>query len=176
MTEFTLEELIKLIDALVRMGPPVEPFERNDWNKRRIGVGETITVDFLNQIYTAQKGEYPPNLITINSEVIPNEYNKRSKGAMKAAKYIWVIDNNGLRMMLDSVPNPQATERNEANVCHTNITGGKKALQGGELWFDENGTVYINNLSGRYGAINEQQERAVFDYFSLYYPKVVQLP
>ena len=76
-------------------------------------------------------------------------------------------------MMLDATPNP-AAER--GNVCHTNITGGMPALQGGELWFGEDGNVYINNASGRYGANSILQEEAVIEYFNLLGYDVVQLP
>ncbi len=38
-------------------------------------------------------------------------------------------------------------------VKHTNLTGGKTACCGGEMWFDpaDDGLVYANGCSGRYG-------------------------
>lgn len=88
-------------------------------------------------------------------------------------QYIWVIDKTGLCMMLDATPNPAAKR---GNVCHTNITGGTPALQGGELWFGEDGKIYVNNELGRYGAVTSKQEEAVIDYFISLGYHAVQLP
>jgi hypothetical protein len=61
-------------------------------------------------------------------------------------------------------------------VCHTNITGRRKALQGGELWFGADNTIYINNESGRFKAITADQRQAILDYFRRFGFLVVQLP
>lgn len=76
-------------------------------------------------------------------------------------KYIWVITPDGLLMAHETTPPHSELKR----MCHSNLTGGKKAYQGGELWFLEDNSVVINFYSGRYGAENKIQEKAVIDYF-----------
>ena len=40
---------------------------------------------------------------------------------------------------------------------HTNLTGGKNAYIGGELWFETTGSLYISGGSGRYPPIDQNQ-------------------
>jgi hypothetical protein len=68
------------------------------------------------------------------------------------------------QIILESIPNPEAQKKGV--VCHTNITGGKPALQGGELWFGDDDKVYLNHYSGRYGAITVEHRQAVLAYFT----------
>lgn len=89
-------------------------------------------------------------------------------------KYLWIIDKSGLKIIRESTPNPKAEKKGV--VCHTNITGGQHALQGGELWFGQDNRVYVNNKSGRYGANTTVQEEAVIAYFVSLGLEAVQLP
>lgn len=81
-------------------------------------------------------------------------------------KYLWIIDEQGLKVMPESTPNPYSDRK---IVCHTNITGGAPALQGGELWFGDDGKVYLNYKSGRYGAkigsLGTAHRIAVLEFF-----------
>ena len=60
--------------------------------------------------------------------------------------YIWVIDENGIPYVLDE---------SLAELCgrrpkHTNLTGGRMAYAGGEMWFEAVDKLYISGGSGRY--------------------------
>ncbi|WP_375443896.1 hypothetical protein [uncultured Fibrella sp.] len=129
---------------------------------RSISVGEDILFDA--ETFNATNGGKPPNCVVISSATVFQQ--------SKDGLYLWVIDQNGLRILLEATPNPIAKR---GVVCHTNITGGALALQGGELWFGDDDKVYINYSSGRYGALTAVQEEAVIDYFTSLGYDVVQL-
>lgn len=111
-------------------------------------------VIFLDQIISLESGQIPPDCLRCDSSDFTS--------LPPDKKYLWIIDTEGLRIIHEMTPNPLATR---GRVCHTNITGRRKALQGGELWFSTDDTVYINNQSGRFKAITFEQRQAVLDYF-----------
>jgi hypothetical protein len=147
---------------LVRLGPAVLPFERSTFN-REVMPGEDII--FLDYIISLESGTIPTDCLrcdTSDTTSLPID-----------RKYLWVIDHEGLRIIHEMTPNSLAAR---GHVCHTNITGRRKALQGGELWFDLDNTIYINNQSGRFKAVTIDQRQAVLDYFRQLGFAVVQLP
>lgn len=142
------------------LGPAVLPFERRGFD-RDVLEGEDI--HFIDDLYDATDDGKPENVIEVNPETIDVD--------PKTGRYLWVITATGMHIILEATPNP-ASQRQI--VVHSNITGGKAALQGGELWFGTDGVVYINYRSGRYGAMTEQQMQTVVEYFNyVQYEKVV---
>jgi hypothetical protein len=147
---------------LIRLGSPVSPFERRGF-KKSIEAGEDII--FVDDIITIGDRHIPKGCLRCDLSApiyTPDDH-----------KYLWIIDQKGLRVILERTSNPDAVR---GYVCHTNITGGGKALQGGELWFDFSGTIYLNYKSGRYGANSEEHREAVLEYFQRLGFTVVQLP
>jgi hypothetical protein len=134
-----------------RLGPAVLPYERGVANKP-IGSGEDIL--FLDHIMSLNTGVIPAGCLRCEM-LQPMELPANRK-------YLWIIDHKGLRIILEATPNPLADRR---CVCHTNITGGASALQGGELWFDTSDQIHLNYKSGRYGDPTPDQQQAVLDYF-----------
>lgn len=140
---------------LKRLGPEVEPFERLNRNnksliKRQVLTGEKKSFDDF--IIDATDGNINEYDIVITSIDNLNEENR----------YLWIIDSNGVYFLIEKTPNDEAQRK---KVCHSNITKGKKALQGGELWFIGVKHIVLNFRSGRYGAENLDQEKAVIEYF-----------
>lgn len=150
-------------DWIERLGPSVLPFERRQFSSK-IAVGEDIL--FADETIDGNAGVRPIDAPLLSVETILNSQ-------PVAGKYLWIIDYQGLKLLPEATPNPYAARQ---MVCHTNITGGRAALQGGELWFGDDGKVYINNKSGRYGANTIVQQTAVLDYFRSLSYDVVQLP
>jgi hypothetical protein len=72
------------------------------------------------------------------------------------------VNDDGLFLQLEDTPNLAAKRK---CICHTNLTAGKKAYQGGELWFVSKHEVVINYNSGRFGAEDDGQMDAVLAYF-----------
>ena len=148
-------------DLIARLGPETYPFERRRPLGRSVVAGEDIVFEAFN----ASEGGLPPNYMSTPVDLIFTQG--------KHGLYLWVIDQNGLKILLEATPN-LASER--GIVCHTNITGGAPALQGGELWFGEDSKLYLNYQSGRYGAATDVQRQAVLDYFAAVGYEVVSLP
>ncbi|MBO0937974.1 hypothetical protein J2I47_15565 [Fibrella sp. HMF5335] len=121
---------------------------------------------FDDAVFDATNGGLPPDCIETPIESVTRQ------GSV--GRYLWVIDSLGLKIILEATPNPKRTTR--PIVCHTNITGGKPALHGGELWFGADDKVYINNASGRYGNAEPEQWEAVLAYFTFIGYEVVSLP
>ena len=146
---------------LARLGPAVLPFERSGFD-RTVLDGEDVI--FLDHIISLESRTIPPGCFRCDSpDLSPLPTDK---------KYLWVIDHEGLRIIHEMTPNPLAPR---GCVCHTNITGRRKALQGGELWFGTDDSIYVNNQSGRFKAVTADQRQAILDYFRLLGFSVVQL-
>ena len=136
-----------------RLGPAVLPFERTQFT-RQVLDGEDII--FIDYIIDAGREGNPASIVRTNPALITNG------DIPMDGKYLWIIDESGLKLLAESTRNPFAARK---VVCHTNITGGEKAYQGGECWFGTDNNVYINNRSGRYGAQTLAQRNAILDYF-----------
>jgi hypothetical protein len=139
---------------LQRLGPAVDPFERlNTANQslppQKLAIGEsTLLEDFL---YEATDDGSPPNVVVAGEDRL-----------LPGSCYLWVIKPDG-RLFVIFEHTPVNSRRGHA--CHTNITGGEKALQGGEMWFLGDKRVFVNFKSGRYGRTTIDQEIAVIEYF-----------
>jgi hypothetical protein len=144
------------------LGPSVLPFERQGFIRDMLD-GEEIHFD--GQLYDATDDGKPHDVVEVNPDTIELD--------PEAGRYLWVITEIGMHIILEATPNPASPRQ---KVCHSNITGGQPALQGGELWFGTDECVYINYRSGRYGAVTEEQEQIVVDYFKFVgYDKVIVL-
>lgn len=152
-------------EQIDKLGPEILPFERRERGfKGIIKEGEAIPFDdFIHNVTVSG----PPKdiFIVLFVDILNN--------SPLSGKYLWIIDKAGFKILLEATPNAEAERR---MICHTNITGGMPALQGGELWFGDDGRVYINNKSGRYGAHTTVQEDAVIAYFVSLGLDAIQLP
>lgn len=152
-------------DQLNNLGELVQPFERTGF-KRKVLEGEALKIPFLPSIYDATDNNYPENVLRAAPQNILN-------GEAELAKYLWIISTDGLVIIPEQTPNQNAAR---GVVCHTNLTEGKAAIQGGELWFGEDDVVYINNKSGRYGATTLKEREAILEYFqSVGYKNIEQI-
>ncbi|MGN6307106.1 MAG: hypothetical protein ACTHNH_19980 [Mesorhizobium sp.] len=61
---------------------------------------------------------------------------------LRTSKYLWVIAE-------DAVPFGKECGA-EVDIKHTNLTAGGKAFCGGEVWFADKESIYLNGGSGRY--------------------------
>lgn len=149
------EELDKILE---KIGPKTLPFAR--W-KRDKEIEWYEIKDFSHLAFSPTTlGEIPPNAIIFKelSEII-TKTEIRENG-----KYLWVINKEAELLILLEVTENKDNEI-RGHICHSNLTKGEEAYQGGELWFMENGEVYITFSSGRYHAFNKLQEEGVLEYF-----------
>lgn len=67
-------------------------------------------------------------------------------------RHLWVIMPTRLPVILETAPRVQPPQLTASRAKHTNLTGGRPACCGGELWVDavDSGLLYVNGGSGRY--------------------------
>lgn len=139
------------------LGPPVLPFERSDTKTFDLddlkSRGEAHNDEFQYAIYNGIDDGRPT---TPYLEVTIEE--KESERILKGRKfkrkcYLWVIDETSIKIILEKTPNilRGSSISNKNYVCHSNITGCNPALAGGEMYFCEDGNIYMNFASDRYG-------------------------
>lgn len=133
------------------LGPPALPFERQGFIREML---EGEDIHFEEHLYNATDDGKPENVVEVNPETIELD--------PETGRYLWVITTSGMHLILEDTPNPASPRQ---KVCHSNITGGQAALQGGELWFGTDEKIYINYRSGRYGALTEDHMQTVVAYF-----------
>lgn len=74
-------------------------------------------------------------------------------------RYLWAILPDSVPVILETGETVQPPPLSMGVVKHTNLTGGKPACCGGELWSDaiNSRLLYVNGGSGRYGARSPKQ-------------------
>ena len=166
-------------DEIKLFGPLIPPFGRNNREDKLkvIAGGEDILYDIDDGAYDATNNNTPSNCVYVNGEefelLLKNCPAYRDEFFEK--KYLWVIGRFGLRFIKENTRN-SARAGQKKYVCHTNLTGGGDAYQGGEVWFCEDERIGINYFSDRYGATTPAQWNAVIDHFrNVGYKNVVEL-
>lgn len=151
------------------LGPPVLPFERSlnkvfdieDLKSK----GEAHNDEFLYAVHDGIENGLPT---TPYLEVTVEERDKHrilEGRKFKEKCYLWVIDSVSIKIILERTPNALrgAVIPSKRFVCHTNITACHAVLTGGEMYFCEDGNIYINFASDRYGyrGPDERKKRVI---------------
>ena len=94
-----------------------------------------------------------------------------SRDEQGANRYLWVIDANGIPYVREA-----PIQSIGGNVPkHTNLTGGRRAYLGGELWFASHSRLYVSGGSGRYPPVDRAQLDCAFRVFRDFDYDVVSL-
>ena len=100
----------------------------------------------------------PPKIVKLSAEEI--EELKRDPIGFRDNKvlyrekcFLWIIDESSLKIAREKKRNVKRAHDPDF-ICHTNLTNGGKAYIGGEVLFGEDGFLYVNNFSDRYGGRN----------------------
>lgn len=160
-----------------QLPPMVAPFGRsNKPHDRKILLdGETEYEPFDGFIHPAENNGLPNNVVFVTEEEIKNYI--EITGRFQEKSYLWVIDQTMIKIVRERTRNVLRTH-DPNHVCHTNLTGGQTAHVGGEMFFAEDGRVYINPFSDRYGGVNISinQWVATKNYFiSVGYVKLIDI-
>ena len=75
--------------------------------------------------------------------------------------YLWVIDDRGVPYLLEI----SMSTLGDKLPKHTNLTGGKQAYVGGQLWFIDRRGMYVSGGSGRFPPLDEEQLTAAIAVF-----------
>lgn len=150
------------------LGPLIKPFERSrkEEYKKVIGKGEGHNHEFLDKIHDGidNHNPYPFYQITIDEL---NTYRIKEGGSFDEKCYLWVIDKTSIKLIWERTSNALRGEGNPDKpwVCHTNITGCEPAFIGGEIYFCEDGYIYVNFKSDRYGwPESDEKKQMALDY------------
>ena len=155
-------------------GPLRAPFETSNKppEKKIIRDAHKIRDAFEDRIHDARDDghpAFPPSVAFATLEQIEKLIGNILEGReRRTICYLWVIDDLGIiNMLWEGIENLSDLE--EKAVKHTNITGGAKAYHGGEAFFCEEGKLYVNNKSDRYGQSEDNHWDAVMSYFKEVY-------
>jgi hypothetical protein len=151
-------------DEKALLGPPVSPFERSEKAEhlRVLRDGEDHRAEFEDFIYDAIDDDKPTQSY-VELEIYEIDI-IRNTGTYREKCFLWVIDDNdSIKMIRETTRN--ALRTHDPYVCHTNLTGAGKAYLGGELFFCEDGNIYVSPKSDRYGWPSPQQWQAALNYF-----------
>lgn len=98
-------------------------------------------------------------------------YPPQSRETSGCNTYLWVIDDRGIPYLIES-----PMDILDGNVPkHTNLTGGKPAYIGGQLWFSDTIHMLVSGGSGRFPPLDEDQLAAAVAVFSSFKYKVTSL-
>lgn len=131
----------------------VEPFGRSNKapEARILKDGEKESDGFSPPAHPAEFDGMPNGIVYVTEEEI--EAHLKVRGRFKEKCFLWVIDETMIRIIREKTQNIKRAF-DATCVCHTNLTGGEQARVGGEMFFAEDGQVFINPWSDRYGGIN----------------------
>jgi hypothetical protein len=148
--------------------PLKTPFEGNPRKSIESDLlkGEEHNDEFLDFIHDGFQNEKPKQYVEITvQELKMHQVDRGGKYPEKC--FLWVIDSVSVKLMWEKTPNERrgASRPDRPYVCHTNITGSKSAYIGGEMYFCEDGNIYLNFSSDRYGvAATEENKRMAKQY------------
>jgi len=138
-------------------GAIIKPFERSDKSsdKKQPKDGEVERDGFLQFIHTVDWDGEPPQHISLSQDEIISLTNdplvfRANRTLYREKCFLWVIDSSSLRIIREKTRNEKRTHDSDF-VCHTNLTAWGEAYIGGELLFGDDGNIYINYFSDRYG-------------------------
>lgn len=155
------------------LSPLIYAFEGQENKSRNTHVfpGEGDTELFVEFIHDGRDNGYPTQFhchhLLTDEEIVSKRIEEGNSYPMKC--FLWVIDVVSLKIIWEMTPNIKRKTMvpSKPFVCHTNITGTNgQAYIGGEMYFCENGTTYVNFNSGRFGIVASEEKKAMaIQYF-----------
>lgn len=144
------------------LSPLIDPFERSpDKNvEKDLLEGEKHNDEFLSVIHDGRDNNRPIQYVEITIEEL--NMHKILKGGSYADRcFLWVIDSTSIKIIYEKTRNilRSSVRPEKPYVCHTNITGCSKAYIGGEMYFCEDGNIYVNFKSDRYGRPETEEKK-----------------
>lgn len=153
------------------LGTIIKPFGRSDksLDKKEPKDGEVEMETFMEFIHTVDWDGQPPQYVTLNESEIASLTSdplafRENRTLYREKCFLWVIDSSFLRIIREKTRNTKRVHDSEF-VCHTNLTAWGEAYIGGELFFGDDGNIYINYFSDRYGNPSATQWQAAKQIF-----------
>lgn len=133
------------------LGPLIDPFGRNTrkpLEAKKPKDGETDQSAFEHLIHNGENDGEPKQFVRLTAGELQELKNNSGKYPEKC--FLWVLDEDTIKIIREKNRNTLRTHKPEF-VCHTNLTGNGQAYLGGEIYFCEDGRIFINTYSDRYG-------------------------
>lgn len=160
----------------IRLGPCFKAFEMNDEKKAkgyRPGDGE-IEREFIQHLIhdAVDDGRPTESYVEVSKEEVDTVI--KLDGRLPEKSFLWIIDEYSIKIVREKTRNPGRTSKPDF-VCHTNLTGDGVARAGGEMYFGDDGKIYVNPFSDRYGRKGASWD-TVLEYFrSVWEEEVVDI-
>ena len=140
------------------MGRFIGPLERSKTKsiETHLFDGEKHNDEFAEFIHDGIENSEPPQFVKITIAEL-TEHNILSGGSYSEKCFLWVIDEMSIKIIWEKTSNVRRYPKQY--VCHTNITGCAKAYIGGEMYFCEDGNIYVNFKSDRYGWVDSDDHK-----------------
>ena len=143
---------------------PISPFYRATKKRPvedylKVGEKEYDVCDEL--VHIVEWNGEPPKMVKLNLTEIeefkkdPEKFKKDNRVQYREKCFLWIIDQNSLKIAREKIRNEKRAHDSDY-ICHTNLSNCGLAYIGGEMLFGEDGNIYLNFFSDRYG--NPSQE------------------
>ncbi|MDD4554000.1 MAG: hypothetical protein PHP04_07365 [Bacteroidales bacterium] len=140
--------------------PLINPFQRSPTKtiETDLKEGEGHNDEFLNFIHDGINNN-PPIQYTQITVTELTEYEILRGGSCRHRCFLWVIDAISIKIIWEGTRNVLRSSIGKPFVCHTNITACSQAYIGGEMYFCEDGNIYVNFKSDRYGRPETEEKK-----------------
>ena len=157
----------KLTDKHISvLEPLIQPFERSPTKSidKDLHEGEKHNDEFLLLIHNGIENHQPTQYREITTQELI-EHRILEGNSYRDKCFLWVIDNDSIKIIWEGTTNFLRSSIDKPFVCHTNITACARAYIGGEMYFCEDGNIYVNFKSDRYGrSETEEKRKMAIDY------------
>lgn len=142
------------------LSPLIEPFARSTSKSidKDLLEGEGHNDEFVSLIHDGIDNHRPHGYVEISLEEL-QQHKILEGGSFRDKCFLWVIDAVSIKIIWEGTQNFLRSSVGKPFVCHTNITGCAKAYIGGEMYFCEDGNIYVNFKSDRYGRPETEEKR-----------------
>ena len=144
------------MDANLALASPHFETHRADYVAREPNLE---TQQFADELVKSSIGKDVLHMIESPDDRV--EIGDMTAGSRENAKYLWLVGRNEVLVGLERGSTGRSLSR--GRLAHTNLAGGKPAHTGGELWFRDAGSVWLNGGSGRYQPRSPEELESVAD-------------
>ncbi|MBS1732010.1 MAG: hypothetical protein JST02_01820 [Bacteroidetes bacterium] len=140
--------------------PLINPFDRSPDKtiENDLKEGEGHNDEFLQFIHDGIENNPPIQFTQITIAEL-NEYGILRGGSHRPKCFLFVIDSVSIKIIWEGTRNTLRSSIGKPFVCHTNITACSQAYIGGEMYFCEDGNIYVNFKSDRYGRPETEEKK-----------------
>lgn len=162
----------------------IEPFERasSKLPERKVLKDGESEYDVCEEfVHIVEYNGEPPKIVKLTvseiEELKKDPIGFRDTDVKREKCFLWIITEDCLKIAKEKLRNTKRTHLPDF-ICHTNLSGAQKAYIGGEIFFGEDDSIYINYFSDRYGGHHTPSELWVASkgvFIELGYKKLIDI-